>query len=125
MATVQDKAASDDTALEEVCCHKNNLCKTREGWGSKMNTHAYFAVFKRIQKENLNSPKQPKRWGQIIIKAAEPESWYSVRYVLEGEDTDSSRPSNLQENKSLERNASASTGIINIYVCLQDSINSK
>ena len=57
---------------------------------------------------------QPNRWGQIIIKAAEPESWYSVLHVLEGEDTDSSRPLSLQENRALGRNASASTGIINI-----------
>lgn len=67
-----------------------------------------------MQNENHNSPSQPNKWGQIIIKAAEPESWYSALYVLRGEDTDSSRPLSLQENRELGRNASASTRIINI-----------
>lgn len=48
---------------------------------------------------NHDSLSRPNRWGQIIIKAAEPESWSCVFQELQGEDTDSSRPSSLQENR--------------------------
>lgn len=109
MAQIQDEAASDDSALEEVCCHKITFVKWKRGVKAATPT-----LWCSHSMQNENHQSQPNRWGQIIIKAAEPESWYNVLYVLEGEDTDSSRPLSRQEKRELGRNASASTGIINI-----------
>ena len=51
---------------------------------------------------------------RLLSKLLNQKVRYSVLYMLEGEDTDSSRPLSLQESRELGRNASASTGIINI-----------
>lgn len=89
MASVQDKAASEETALEEDC-QKISFQKGKAvGW----------ILTLRVRDGNHDSLSRPNRWGQIIIKAAEPESWYCVFQELQGEDTDSPRPSSPQESR--------------------------
>lgn len=70
----QSKAASGETALEEAC-HKITFEKGKAaGW----------ILALRVEDGNHDSWSRPNRWGQIIIKAAEPESWYCVFLELQG-----------------------------------------
>lgn len=105
MARVQDDAASDDTALWEDRCHILTFVKWNTDTAVRRILTPTLWCSYSMQNKNHDSPSHPNRWGQIIMKAAEPESWYSVLHVLKGEDTDSSRPLSLQENREMHLQA--------------------
>lgn len=77
------------------------------------------------KKDQSNISANQTRWGQIIIKLAEPETWF---YAWRGRYWQSKALESAGKGGGeggLHRNATVSTRIINIYVCLQDSIETQ